>query len=188
MINNRRRPVIALSGTDEDDVRFGALRAGADDFVSGANNWLELSSRIRLCTSAHHELLRTRAPARSGRAATEEGPIKVLMIDDSPLICKGIARQLSDERGLVFTYCTDPTEGLEIARRFAPTVLLLDLEMPRITGFELLKALREDPDLGDRPVVILSGNDDPAVKARAFAMGANDYVQKHYREGWSLEM
>ena len=105
------------------------------------------------------------------------GPSRVLMIDDSKMICKAIGQKLADEEA-VFETCNDPAEALDRAREFRPTVILLDLEMPKITGFDLLPLLRDDPLLRDVPVIVLSAISEPQTKARAFLLGANDYAEK----------
>src|SRR5690349_15672785 len=59
-----------------------------------------------------------------------------------------------------------------------PGVLLMDLKMPRMNGFELLKALQEEPDLKQMPVVVLSSSSQPSDIKRAWDLGADDYQVK----------
>jgi adenylate cyclase len=101
------------------------------------------------------------------------------MIDDSRAICMAVGRTLATGRDTVFCSVNDPREAVETARKFRPTVILLDLEMPNLSGFDVLKLLREDPSSSAVPVIMLSGNDDPEVKANAFMLGANDYAEKN---------
>jgi two-component system chemotaxis family response regulator WspR len=67
---------------------------------------------------------------------------------------------------------------VEFAVRFRPTVILQDLMLPGIDGFELLAQYRETEELCNVPVIILSATDDPLVKERSFLQGANDYLVK----------
>jgi PleD family two-component response regulator len=56
--------------------------------------------------------------------------------------------------------------------------VLVDLRMPEIDGFEVTRRLRADPDTEYIPVIVLSSEEDPDIKAKAFAVGANDYLVK----------
>jgi sigma-B regulation protein RsbU (phosphoserine phosphatase) len=102
----------------------------------------------------------------------------VLLIDDQPIIGEAVRRMLAGEEGIAFHYCKDATAALETAARIEPTVILQDLIMPEIEGLELVRRFRADPAFQDVPIIVLSTKEDPAVKAEAFALGANDYVVK----------
>lgn len=102
----------------------------------------------------------------------------VLLVDDQPIIGEAVRRLLSGEEGLVFHFCRDATKAVEKAVELEPTVILQDLVMPELDGLELVRRYRADERLRDVPVIVLSTKEDPAVKAEAFAVGANDYVVK----------
>ena len=72
----------------------------------------------------------------------------------------------------------DPTQAIAVALEFHPTVILQDIEMPAINGLDLLPQYRAHEALREVPVVMLTGKEDPAVKADAFARGASDYLVK----------
>jgi adenylate cyclase len=169
-------PIVFLSGFDDADLKARALASGANDYVVKSSNWAELVSRIRRHSNEYFNILHGAADYRI--PATGRGPTKVLMIDDSMVICKSIANMLDCETNVTFSYCTDPLQAVDNAKIFSPTVILQDLEMPGKNGLELLRDFREEPATRDVPIIILSGVKDPAVKANAFALGANDYVEK----------
>jgi len=102
----------------------------------------------------------------------------VLLVDDQPMIGEAVRRMLAGQERLEFHYCKDATAALAKAAEVAPTVILQDLVMPEIDGLELVRRYRADERLRDVPVIVLSTKEDPAVKAEAFAVGANDYVVK----------
>ena len=102
----------------------------------------------------------------------------VLLVDDQPIIGEAVRRMLAGEAGLAFHYCKDATAAVEKAAEVGPTVILQDLVMPELDGLELVRRYRADERLRDVPVIVLSTKEDPAVKAEAFALGANDYVVK----------
>jgi sigma-B regulation protein RsbU (phosphoserine phosphatase) len=85
---------------------------------------------------------------------------------------------LAGEDGIAFHYCKDASAALEMAATVGPTVILQDLVMPEIEGLELVKRFRADERFRDVPIIVLSTKEEAAVKAEAFALGANDYVVK----------
>jgi two-component system chemotaxis family response regulator WspR len=107
----------------------------------------------------------------------ERSPM-VVLVDDQDFVAEVIRRQLAEERDINFHYCPDPAQAIKIAEEVSPTVLLLDLVMPDIDGLTLTRFIRANPGTRDIPIVILSSEENPAVKAEAFATGANDYLIK----------
>jgi len=105
------------------------------------------------------------------------GP-SVLLVDDQPIIGEAVRRMLVGEEGIAFHYCKDAAAALERAAEVAPTVILQDLVMPEIDGLELVRRYRADERFRDVPVIVLSTKEEPAIKAEAFALGANDYIVK----------
>ncbi len=85
---------------------------------------------------------------------------------------------LSGEEGIEFHYCKDAPAAIETAAEVQPTVILQDLVMPQIEGLELVRRFRADERFRDVPIIVLSTKEEAAVKAEAFALGANDYIVK----------
>ena len=102
----------------------------------------------------------------------------VLLVDDQAIVAEAIRRALADLDDIDFHYCSDSTEALELAIRIGPTVILQDLVMPNIDGLDLLRLYRGNPALQDVPVIVLSVKEESKVKAKAFELGANDYLVK----------
>ncbi|MGA1842974.1 MAG: adenylate/guanylate cyclase domain-containing protein [bacterium] len=107
-----------------------------------------------------------------------EYTITVLLVDDSPTVCEAISEILSEEKDITFHYCTDPEEEEAVAERVRPTVILQDLVMPGIDGLTMVKKLRENEVTRDVPMIVLSAEEDPQIKAKAFETGANDFMVK----------
>ena len=112
------------------------------------------------------------APAPSPRGVT------VLLVDDQPIIGEAVRRMLAGEEGIAFHYCKDAPAALAKAAEVHPTVILQDLVMPEIDGLTLVRQFRADERFHDVPIIVLSTKEEPAVKAEAFAVGANDYIVK----------
>jgi signal transduction histidine kinase/HPt (histidine-containing phosphotransfer) domain-containing protein/BarA-like signal transduction histidine kinase len=102
----------------------------------------------------------------------------VLLIDDQAVVGEAVRRALADQPDIDFHFCADPKEALTVALQLRPTVILLDLVLPGTDGFTLLGQFRSNPATRDIPVLVLSIHDDPLIKSRAFALGANDYLVK----------
>ena len=104
--------------------------------------------------------------------------VTVLLVDDQPIIGEAVRRMLASEPGVAFHFCSDALAALDQAARVEPTVILQDLVMPGLDGLELVRRYRADERFRDVPVIVLSTKEDPAVKAEAFSLGANDYIVK----------
>ncbi len=106
--------------------------------------------------------------------------MKVLIIDDSPDAIAVAKARLAREEGLEILTADGGHAGLDIARRVVPDLVLLDLAMPDLSGFEVLRALKADPALCSVPVIFLSGSGSIEEKVRGLDMGAVDYVTKPF--------
>lgn len=103
---------------------------------------------------------------------------RVLLVDDQPMMGEVVRRILASASGIELRIVSRPDEALAAAREFLPTVILQDIEMPGVNGFELLDAYRADADLADVPVLMLTSVENAETKAKAFELGANDYMVK----------
>jgi signal transduction histidine kinase len=103
----------------------------------------------------------------------------VLLIDDESFAQDIIAHGLKGCAGHQLMYESSPERAVEVAREVDATVVLVDLRMPGgLDGFAVIARLRAHPDTEDIPVILLSSEDDPDIKAKAFAVGASDYMVK----------
>lgn len=102
----------------------------------------------------------------------------MLLIDDQPHIAKLVRVALAHHKDIDFHYCSNPHEALKLAVQLNPTVILLDLVMPDVSGLDLLKKFRKHPATKETPIVVLSGEEEPITKSETFAHGANDYLVK----------
>jgi CheY-like chemotaxis protein len=107
----------------------------------------------------------------------------ILMIDDEKLNSFVVAEYLKADGYRDLVHTTDPLNALALATRVRPAVILLDIEMPRLNGLELLEQLRADAALAETPVVVLSATSDEEIKSRAFELKAAGFLQKPIRKG-----
>lgn len=103
---------------------------------------------------------------------------RVLLVDDQMTIIQIVRGMLGEQPDIEFHYVDSAATAVQNAVELKPTVILQDLSMPGVDGFELVRQYRAHPDLANVPVIVLSVAEDPKLKARAFDVGANDYVVK----------
>ncbi|MGE5755517.1 MAG: response regulator, partial [Planctomycetaceae bacterium] len=123
-----------------------------------------------------HREGRTPATPAAGRTEGRPAP-RVLVVDDSISVRRVVARQLRG-LGAEVEEVSDGLEALGKLRSHAYRLVLTDLEMPRMDGFELLAELRRWTDLETPPVVVSSTAGDPATRSRVLALGARAFVAK----------
>jgi DNA-binding response OmpR family regulator len=102
---------------------------------------------------------------------------KVLVIEDNRNLATGLRNNLEIE-GYAVEVAGDGTTGLELARTSQPDLIVLDLMLPGMDGYRVLKTLREDGI--DTPVLILSARGEETDKVLGFHLGADDYVAKPF--------
>ena len=105
-----------------------------------------------------------------------QGTRKILVVDDAPMF-RELESLFLARSGRVIT-ASDGIEGLDVARREQPDVVVTDLDMPGMRGDELCRHIKADPDLSGTPVIIVTGRDDAADHAAAVEAGADDIVEK----------
>ncbi len=103
---------------------------------------------------------------------------KVMMVDDEPLMTELIQAYLEDEGYSHFVVTNDPRQAMALLLREQPSVLLLDLMMPHLSGFELLELIRADRKLRYTPVIVLTAATDADSKLRALRLGVTDFLSK----------
>ena len=106
-------------------------------------------------------------------------PEHILIVDDEPHI-RRILGFLLEQRGYATTQAADGVEAVEAAKRIRPDLILLDLMMPRMDGFEVCQALRSDFTTAQIPVIMLTAKGEVTDKIRGLQGGANDYLTKPY--------
>jgi two-component system chemotaxis response regulator CheY len=102
-----------------------------------------------------------------------------LIVDDSRVIRK-VARRILEELKFGIDEAEDGSDALEICRRKMPDAILLDWNMPNMSGIEFLRALRREPSGGKPIVVFCTTENDIAHITEAIGAGANEYIMKPF--------
>lgn len=105
--------------------------------------------------------------------------IRVLAIDDEPDILAVVEGALEIE-GHQVVVATDPTQAVDLAIEHAIDVIILDVNMPGLSGFETLEALRQNPRTAGLPILFLSALGDSQHRIRGLRRGADDYLAKPF--------
>ncbi len=103
----------------------------------------------------------------------------ILLVDDDPDIIKLLSGVL-DSAGLAHVAAASGTEGLELARRHLPELVILDVQMPGLDGFDTFRALRKVPAMEDVPILFLSASGSDGDVIGGFDLGAEDYLTKPF--------
>ena len=102
----------------------------------------------------------------------------VAMVDDDPQVIELTQAFLEDAGYKRFVSTSDSSTAISMLLREHPDVVLLDINMPRVTGLDLLASMRSDPVLMDLPAIVLTSADDAETKLRALDLGASDFLRK----------
>ena len=106
--------------------------------------------------------------------------MRVLLIDDEQFYFKLLQKPLKDAE-YKLEYAKSGTEGLAKIPSFEPELLIVDLKLPELDGFEILKRLRRDPKFSYIPVIVITSQDELSEKLKAFELGADDYLVKPFQ-------
>jgi PAS domain S-box-containing protein len=101
----------------------------------------------------------------------------ILIVDDEP-VGRRILEVLLSDQGYTFVTASNGEEALTQAAAFMPDLILLDIMMPRMDGFEVCQRLRADPLLAEVPVVMVTALDDRDSRLRGIEVGADDFISK----------
>ncbi|MBD2462678.1 response regulator [Oscillatoria sp. FACHB-1407] len=104
----------------------------------------------------------------------------ILIVDDQPNNLQVLSSLLSHE-GYRVRKATSGMFALKAVQAEVPDLILLDIQMPQMNGYEVCASLKSSPDTCDIPIIFLSALDDVNDKVRAFTMGGADYVTKPFQ-------
>lgn len=111
--------------------------------------------------------------------------IDVLLIEDDPAVLEMYRMKLSLDGYRVNT-ANDGEEGLQKAGELLPDIIFLDIRLPKKDGFEVLQALRENPDTASIPVIVLSNYGERELVDRGLKLGAHEFLIKAHTTPTSL--
>jgi chemosensory pili system protein ChpA (sensor histidine kinase/response regulator) len=128
---------------------------------------------------------RTRVPLVSTRDRSDAQPV-ALVVDDS-ITVRRVTQRLLERNGMRVLTARDGLDAVAILGETVPDVILLDIEMPRMDGYEVAAQVRNDPRTRDVPIIMITSRVGEKHRARAIELGVDDYLGKPYQEAQLLE-
>ena len=98
-----------------------------------------------------------------------------------------VCRRLLERNGMNVLTAKDGVDAIAQLQEQKPDIMLLDIEMPRMDGFEVATLVRHDPQLADLPIIMITSRTGEKHRERAISIGVNDYLGKPYQEAQLLE-
>ena len=130
-------------------------------------------------------LFRSRAMQRAPEPEKSTATL-VMVVDDSVTVRK-VTTRLLERHGMNVLTAKDGMDAIAQLQETKPDIMLLDIEMPRMDGFEVATLVRHDETLKDLPIIMITSRTGEKHRERAMAIGVNDYLGKPYQETVLLE-
>ncbi len=153
-------PVIFISARGDLETRLSAARAGGDAYFTKPVNISSLIERVDTLTQKHKPV-----------------PYRILVVDDEPELAERYALVLRQSEMAVQTL-SDPMKILDAIAEFRPDLILMDIYMPKCTGVELAKVIRQNDAYLGIPIVFLSTETDVDKQFRALSLGGDGFLTK----------
>jgi chemosensory pili system protein ChpA (sensor histidine kinase/response regulator) len=116
----------------------------------------------------------------------EDRRVFALVVDDS-ITVRRVTQRLLERNGMRVMTAKDGVDAVSLMQEHIPDVILLDIEMPRMDGYEVAAQVRNDPRLKDVPIVMITSRVGEKHRARAIELGVSDYLGKPYQEAQLLD-
>jgi chemosensory pili system protein ChpA (sensor histidine kinase/response regulator) len=134
-------------------------------------------------------LVRSEWRGRSAEASvrpTRDERIFALVVDDS-ITVRRVTQRFLERNGMRVMTAKDGVDAMALLAEHVPDVILLDIEMPRMDGYEVAGHVRNDPRLADVPIIMITSRAGEKHRARAIELGVDDYLGKPYQESQLLD-
>jgi two-component system chemotaxis response regulator CheY len=112
-----------------------------------------------------------------------DAPLTVLLIDDREDCLTTLDLALQQVNGVVLRSARTAEEAWDVLRRFPIAAVITDIQLPNMTGLELISRIRREADFKRLPIMVVSADPDPATPGHALRLGANAYFAKPFSPG-----
>jgi chemosensory pili system protein ChpA (sensor histidine kinase/response regulator) len=109
-----------------------------------------------------------------------------LVVDDS-ITVRRVTQRLLERNGMRVLTARDGMDAVALLQDSVPDIILLDIEMPRMDGYEVAAHVRNDPRLRDIPIIMITSRVGDKHRARAIELGVDDYLGKPYQESQLID-
>jgi chemosensory pili system protein ChpA (sensor histidine kinase/response regulator) len=145
---------------------------------------LDVPALMRRAASLHGV---ARDPSAFGQQTVSAEDAATVMVVDDSITVRQVTQRLLNRNGIDVLTAKDGVEALALLKQRRPDLMLLDIEMPRMDGFELAATIRKDDDLRDLPIIMITSRASKKHSDHATRIGVNRYLGKPYHEGELLE-
>jgi len=136
-----------------------------------------------------HALVRTGAPVveikKAAPTPSDDRPL-ALVVDDS-ITVRRVTERFLQRNGMRCATAKDGLDAISVMQEAKPDIILLDIEMPRMDGYEFASHVRNDDRVSDVPIIMITSRVGDKHRARAIELGVNDYLGKPYQDAQLLE-
>ncbi|HEF4759848.1 TPA: Hpt domain-containing protein [Pseudomonas putida] len=181
--------VDTMAGTREIVVKSLGPQFAAVQGVSGATILGDGRVVLILDLLASIRARQAHVPQRTQSHDSEfepQKPLLVMVVDDSVTVRK-VTSRLLERHGMNVLTAKDGVDAMLLLEDHMPDIMLLDIEMPRMDGFEVATQVRNDERLQHLPIIMITSRTGQKHRDRAMAIGVNDYLGKPYQESVLLE-
>ncbi len=112
---------------------------------------------------------------------------QIMIVDDSPTDVH-LLKKILEKNGFNTLTASDADEGIQVAKREKPDLILMDVVMPGLNGFQATRELSSDPETSAIPVIIVTRKDQQVDRVWGMRQGARDYITKPVKEGALLSL
>ena len=141
---------------------------------------LELAALVRNIGSQTQKQSESRA-LRMARQEIRQERINIMVIDDS-ITMRKVTGRILERHNIGVVTAKDGLDAVAMLQTQIPDLAILDIEMPRMDGFEVLAHVRNQPNLRDLPIIMVTSRGGDKHRERAMKLGVNDYLTKPYQE------
>ena len=171
-------PVLAIIQEHDPVVVEQVLLAGASDFATHGEPSEVITIKLKSLLSSPAD---TFSSGDIDITEYENSPLKqdlrVYVIEDDPLL-GNLLRHKFNQHNIIAAFSNDGVGVIQKMSSFKPSVVVLDLMLPGVSGFDILKDMQANPDLSEVPVVVFSNRDSSEDRAKAHALGAKKFYVK----------
>ncbi|MDZ4263833.1 MAG: Hpt domain-containing protein [Pseudomonadota bacterium] len=165
--------------------QFSAVRGVSGATVMGDGNVvviLDLHAMIREQLALGLQSTILLEPLKINMLPEEDLTEKTVMVVDDSVTVRKVTSRFLEREGFRVIAAKDGVEALQLLQDHMPDVMLLDIEMPRMDGFEVAKNIRTSSRLKDLPIIMITSRTGEKHRERAFSLGVNKYMGKPYQE------
>ena len=112
---------------------------------------------------------------------------QIMIVDDSPTDTH-LLKKILEKNGFTTLTAADASKGIEVAKREQPDLILMDVVMPGLNGFQATRELSSDPETSSIPVIIVTRKDQQVDRVWGMRQGASSYITKPVKEDTLLEL